>query len=235
MKDGLPSCRLVRLEHGHSVRVELSVNHASHFRRGNHERSRACGCNIKQRACVKSRDDKQVPIGCRCTGRKSDRVRVLVDNVGGHRSVHNAAKDAICIETHANEYDSQILGVPSQGAGPRDGYGSRLPSQSCPAKKVSERSRIIEACLSLRELRSSVARSKQERNLPLEARPDFDLGRQVQSTRGQPDNSPTGTVTHFSEQWMLALVVLSLETMTLASARHLILPPSKLGDVPESE
>lgn len=108
MEDGLPPGGLIRLEHRHSVRVQLSVDHPRNRRRGDHESSRARGSNVKQRARMKSWNDKRVPLGRGNQGRKCDRIRVLVDDFGGHGALHNAAEDALCVETHAAKYDSRI-------------------------------------------------------------------------------------------------------------------------------
>ena len=64
VKDGLPSGMFVRLNHGHSIRVSVSVKQGATRLAAGHERSSTCRRDIKKCARMQARNNKRVAFCC---------------------------------------------------------------------------------------------------------------------------------------------------------------------------
>src|ERR1019366_3640537 len=108
MKGGLSSSMFVRLNHGHSIGVECTINHARHARCGGHERSGTCRSDIENCSRMHTRNDKRVPLRCWLAVKERNRVRVLIDDLCGLRTADDAAERAGRFVNHVDKYCSRF-------------------------------------------------------------------------------------------------------------------------------
>jgi hypothetical protein len=66
MEDRLPTGSLVRLNHGHPIGVERSIDDSRHVSRATHERTSAFRSDIEQRSGVGARNHEGMTLRRRC-------------------------------------------------------------------------------------------------------------------------------------------------------------------------